>query len=164
METKTKKGGVYFIRREKTSITKIGRSADVRNRLYALQTASDAKLELLCVLRAESKQSIDWERRLHVLWLPRRVNGEWYDLPMDVLTAVIHREGMAPSYVSGSEFLQALGGKSPGRPPIFEEAMGRFNVTMTRKQRNLLRTIGSGNVSDGIRRLLDWYTGITKKP
>ena len=52
----------------------------------------------------------------------------------------------------------------PGRPPLFDEAMGRFNVMLSRIHRQHLQDIGSGNVSEGIRRLLQWHEGLIEKP
>jgi hypothetical protein len=75
---------VYFIQAEGGGPIKIGRAANARARLKALQTGSGAPLILLATQPGGAEQ----ERALHILLKKHRLRGEWFAPHADVLKVV----------------------------------------------------------------------------
>lgn len=75
---KLSKGYVYFIQMENTDLYKIGKAADVRKRLFGIQSNNPYKLTVYRVL--EAANSSDLERKLHSLLEKHRQRGEWFSI------------------------------------------------------------------------------------
>ena len=45
--------------------------------------------------------------------------------------------------------------KPAGRPPIYEERMTRVTITLPQDHVDLLKVIGKGNLSEGVRTIID---------
>ena len=72
------KGYIYFILNEANGLIKIGRSADVENRLYQLQYKTGQPLRLLKKIPSDSV--VQQEKELHELYSNKRIHGEWFDI------------------------------------------------------------------------------------
>jgi Meiotically up-regulated gene 113 len=82
-QIKGQKGIVYIVRAEGTSRVKIGRSAKDGPRLASLQTASPYRLKVLRKIPTEDIAFL--ERMLHKRYARYRQQGEWFELPAQVL-------------------------------------------------------------------------------
>jgi hypothetical protein len=82
---------VYFLRAATTGLIKVGRAADVRDRMYRLQTGSSEALELMGQIPDTSGGLM--ERAIHRRFADDRVRGEWFN-PSPGLLAYI-RECLA---------------------------------------------------------------------
>jgi hypothetical protein len=75
---------VYFIRVTSTEMVKVGRSANVNQRISTLQTGCPYELEL--EMQFQTKNHDKCESQLHKFLKSqgKHVNGEWFKLPADV--------------------------------------------------------------------------------
>jgi len=64
---------VYFIQAKSGGPIKIGKAANVRRRLKALQSASPEKLKILGATRVLS------EPEVHRMFWKERIRGEWFE-------------------------------------------------------------------------------------
>ena len=76
---------VYLI--ESNGLIKIGFSSDFDKRLKSYKT-HNANLNVLCV--AELEDAFEIETKLHKKYKDFQVNGEWFDLPFDVLCEILN--------------------------------------------------------------------------
>ncbi len=67
---------VYILSSEKTKLTKIGYSSNVRQRIKALQNSGPDGLILKCLIRG----GIETESMLHKKYASKRKHGEWFSL------------------------------------------------------------------------------------
>jgi len=65
---------IYFVESPDGTAIKIGKAADVPNRLSMLQTGNHERLKLLAVLNWPDA----YEQALHLQWAHLRVRGEWF--------------------------------------------------------------------------------------
>ena len=64
---------------------KIGKAANIRDRLSNLQTANPVPLELLAVLSNDPES----EASFHARWIRWRRDGEWFELSTDMCEAIV---------------------------------------------------------------------------
>jgi hypothetical protein len=82
-----RKRWVYFVRAG--NLVKIGCSINPRKRLSSMQSGCPTELELVAVVPGDR----DMESSLHDLLADCRVRGEWFELPEDMLKAIVERWG-----------------------------------------------------------------------
>ena len=88
--SKGQKGIVYIVHAEGTTRIKIGRSALPGPRLASLETASPYRLKVLRQIPAQDSAFL--ERLLHQRYKRYRQKGEWFELPIDVLHALLQED------------------------------------------------------------------------
>jgi hypothetical protein len=82
---------LYFI--QQGNAVKIGRTNDVRQRMYKLQTASAMPLTLLVAVAAHATLEIEYLKRME----PFRLNGEWFIYGKEIARVVqLLQAGMNP--------------------------------------------------------------------
>lgn len=52
----------------------------------------------------------------------------------------------------------------PGRDPIYDEPMSSYQVVLTEEWREFVAYVGDGNMSDGVRTLIEQYIAMDPKP
>src|SRR5690554_6712600 len=84
-------GHVYFIRHKKFSPVKIGHTKDndVMNRVNSFNTSSPFGIELLGSIKTYKPELI--EKEIHNELKDLRLNGEWFDIDVDYVSAIIGR-------------------------------------------------------------------------
>lgn len=75
---------LYFFEAGDGGPIKIGRSRNVKKRLYAVQTSSPQKVRLLAVLGGEGWNEKVW----HSVFRDLRMSGEWFEPDDDLLKAI----------------------------------------------------------------------------
>jgi hypothetical protein len=90
-------GLVYLILELLSGLHKIGwtASSDTRKRLATLQTACSSELRLVGSFTA----TLDSERRLHTLFQPQRVRGEWFRLSTDDVVNILSTDWRRQHFV-----------------------------------------------------------------
>lgn len=83
-------GSVYLIDAVGSGHTKIGRSGTALARLDSLETASPYPLKLLRQINTKDAGAL--ERQLHRRYGAYKVHREWFELPADVLAALLTEE------------------------------------------------------------------------
>lgn len=83
-----KKGAVYIFAAEGTSRIKIGRSAAPAKRKHAIHTASPFAIQQLRIIPTED--TVGLEATLHARYAVYRRHREWFELPVDVLQALLN--------------------------------------------------------------------------
>lgn len=99
---------VYFIRNERTGLTKVGHSANVRRRVASFRTASSDRLTLLRALLGGP----DLEFALHRQFRELHERGEWFRLTDEHISAdygVPDAAGVVDSVPAGLGWLRAIG-------------------------------------------------------
>ena len=66
---------------------KIGSTKELKKRLSQLQIGNPHKLEVLKTW--ETKNEADWEKKLHDIFISRRVSGEWFNLTKSQLNKLL---------------------------------------------------------------------------
>lgn len=93
---------VYLIKSE-SGLFKIGISADPRSRLSQIISASGFGAELVAFYKTNEPAHLV-EKKLHGLFAPYRVRGEWFDFPdtysLEKFETVCDRFGMTPQPLS----------------------------------------------------------------
>lgn len=81
-------GYVYFLRSEKSSYIKIGKSKDIDKRVKMLEY-NVGKINILGFIYNEDYDLI--EKQLHAHFKDKRMHGEWFDLSVDDIKIVIEK-------------------------------------------------------------------------
>ena len=84
-------GHVYFIKHKNFPPVKIGhtKNEDVMNRVNSFNTSSPFGVEFLGSIKSYDPESI--ERQIHSELKDLRLNGEWFDIDVDYVSAIIGR-------------------------------------------------------------------------
>lgn len=83
-------GYVYFLQAEGTGRVKIGRAESTTVRFDTLRTASPFPLTLLRSVKTADAPGL--ETSLHRRFAAYRVHGEWFALPIEALTLLLHED------------------------------------------------------------------------
>lgn len=155
---------VYFIRRMDTEVVKIGISSSPERRLSQLQSASEIPLELLGVIPTSyAEEALEIEHRLHKEFHSRKLNGEWFNLPLPVLMEVVARLALI-SYVYINTIAGRIRGKRGPAPRFGDEAVRQYSISITPKQAKELALLGEDNLSSGVRRVYNFFIANLEKP
>lgn len=75
---------VYFIGSGSTQVVKVGISKNPWARIMEIQTSNHEKMKVIATFKTSASSEVD----LHSIFAPHRVNGEWFDLPAEVMEVV----------------------------------------------------------------------------
>lgn len=75
---------------------KVGFARNVANRIRAIQTGFPHPLRLYLAVRVDEREARLLERRCHDALRPKRLNGEWFDVPAAEAMRIV-REIAAPA-------------------------------------------------------------------
>jgi len=145
---------VYIFQAEGTTRVKIGRSGSLQQRQHAIHTASPFPIQLVRAI--ETKNAVALETLLHHRYKAYRRHREWFELPADVLSALLEerfplafpfvssREDFARHMQKWKELLHTFGCR-PGSPEeqylheedqrLFEEALRMVGIPMRKSWR-----------------------------
>jgi predicted GIY-YIG superfamily endonuclease len=83
---------VYFIQ-ESTGLIKIGLTKNIGKRLKTYETHNPHELKLLKVVRcANLKEAQHLEKSLHKKFSKFKINGEWFELPEEIVEGLLEKE------------------------------------------------------------------------
>ena len=106
--TKITHSCVYFIRRGRQAVIKIGISSNPLHRLSSLQTAADVPLSLIGFIPCLSARAKDLERRLHAHFKDKHRHGEWFSLSLKELLAGLEEMGIEEALINVAEIRKTL--------------------------------------------------------
>lgn len=106
------RGFVYFLRGEQ--YWKIGRSKDPRQRLNDI-TVGEFPVSLFHQIKCTL--ACDVEHKLHGLWAHKRVNGEWFAIPDEVVESWRAVDSIGVNF-DGWDIFADKGLKQESQPPI----------------------------------------------
>ena len=87
----TDRAGVYVIRAVNEPYWKIGTSADMGDRIHAIDTSGPFPVEIVFCIYVDSRERYSIEVDLHRALRAWRTSGEWFRIPDEELPAAISR-------------------------------------------------------------------------
>lgn len=89
--TKQKKQYIYFIRKGKSNIFKIGITIDKKSRIKVLQSGNECQLSYHRIFRIPHPLNrFKLEKQIHKYLKSYRLKGEWFELPDHFISSIEH--------------------------------------------------------------------------